>query len=74
MSSGEALVSFPIVSSELSQPQNQRKQKLGGQKGELSWNLGFSHLAVSDSYQDDFKEERKREAVEVGLELQSAGQ
>lgn len=74
MSSGEALISFPIVSSERSQPQNQRKQKLGGQRGELSWNLGFSRLAVSDSYQDDFKEERKREAVEVGLELQSAGQ
>ena len=44
------------------------------QRGELSWNLGFGHLAVSDSPQEDFKEERKGGLVEVGLELQHAGQ
>lgn len=64
MSSGEGLVSFPIVGPGLSPPSKSEEAGAGGQRGALSWNLGFSHHPVSDSasYQEDSRErERERE-------------
>lgn len=71
MSSGEALISFPIVSPEVSPPVKSGGNQSSEGRGEcLSGTLSLVILQYPSPPDDS----GKRGAVVVGLELQSAGQ